>query len=67
MRIRCLFYQEEWRRRFEKEISFGLEVTQQTKNLIDPACKVWRDFGVQRSGRRWFTSEWANKVFYLKE
>ena len=46
---------------YKSNIFAKLEVLQQTTNLIDPACKVWSDFGVQRSGRRWFTSECANK------
>ena len=46
---------------YKSNIFKKLEEIQQTKNLIDPACNIWRDFGVQRSGRRWFTSECANK------
>ena len=34
-----------------------LVILQKTTDLIDPDCKVWQDFGVQRSGRRWFTTE----------
>jgi hypothetical protein len=46
---------------YKDNIFSKLEELQQTTNLIDPACNVWRDFGTQRSGRRWFTSECANK------
>ena len=46
---------------YKSNIFNKLEVIQQTTNLIDHACNIWRDFGVQRSGRRWFTSECANK------
>ena len=46
---------------YKPNIFTKLEVIQQTTSLIDPACKVWSDFGVQRSGRRWFTTECANK------
>ena len=30
---------------------------QSTTNLIDAECNVWEDFGVQRSGRRFFATE----------
>ena len=33
-----------------------LEKIQATTNLIDPECNVWDDYGVQRSGRRFFTT-----------
>ena len=29
---------------------------QATTTLIDPACDIWEDYGVQRSGRRFFTT-----------
>ena len=38
-----------------------LATIQQTTNLIDPDCKVWEDYGLQRSGRCFFTSECANQ------
>ena len=34
-----------------------LVTLQKTTELFDPDCKVWQDFGVQRSGQRWFTME----------
>jgi hypothetical protein len=46
---------------YKNNLFTKLEEIQQTTNLIDPACNVWRDFGTQRSGRRWFTTECANK------
>jgi len=34
-----------------------LEIIQTTTTLINPECNVWDDFGIQRSGRRMFTTE----------
>lgn len=34
-----------------------LEKIQQTTDLIDPDCDVWTAYGMQRSGRRYFTTE----------
>ena len=34
---------------------------QATTSLIDSDCNVWEDFGVQRSGRRFFTTEATKK------
>ena len=33
-----------------------LEEIQATTNLIDPDCDIWEDYGIQRSGRRFFTT-----------
>ena len=52
---------------YKNNIFSKLEEIQQTTNLIDPACNVWRDFGTHKSGRRWFTSECANKGFQKHE
>ncbi len=41
---------------FKSNIFEKLEVIQSTTTLIDPACNIWEDFGVQRSGRRFFTT-----------
>ena len=37
-----------------------LEVIQATTTLIDPDVDVWEEFGVQRSGRRFFTTHSTN-------
>jgi len=39
-----------------EDIASKLEVIQRTTKLIDPAVDVWNDYGVQRSGRRFFTT-----------
>jgi len=39
------------------DIGSKLEVIQRTTRLIDPAVDVWNDYGVQRSGRRFFTTQ----------
>ena len=46
---------------YKNDIFTKLEVLQETTHLIDDMCQVWKDYGQQRSGRRWFTSECANK------
>ena len=46
---------------YKNNIFTKLELLQETTNLIDDMCQVWKDFGQQRSGRRWFTTECANK------
>ena len=42
---------------YRNNIFRKLEIIQESSNLIDPECNVWEDFGVQRSGRRFFTTE----------
>ena len=42
---------------YRNNIFRKLEVIQETSSLIDPECNVWEDFGVQRSGQRFFTTE----------
>ena len=37
-----------------------LEIMQATTSLIDPGCEIWEDYGIQRSGRRFFTSHATN-------
>ncbi len=37
-----------------------LEIIQTTTGLIDPECNIWEDYGIQRSGRRFFTSHCTN-------
>ena len=37
-----------------------LETLQGTTTLIDPKCNIWDDYGVQRSGRRLFTTHCIN-------
>jgi len=44
---------------YREDIFTKLEKIQQETDLIDPECKVWEDYGVQRSGRRFFTTECA--------
>ena len=46
---------------YRDDIFTKLEYIQSTTNLIDPDCSVWDDYGVQRSGRRCFTSECQNQ------
>ena len=33
---------------------------QATTTLIDPGCSVWDEYGIQRSGRRFFTTRCTN-------
>lgn len=42
---------------YRKNIFSKLEEIQATTSLIDPACDIWEDYGVQRSGRRFFTTQ----------
>ncbi len=37
-----------------------LEIIQATTTLIDPGCSVWDEYGIQRSGRRFFTTRCTN-------
>ena len=41
---------------YRKNIFSKLEEIQATTSLIDPECNIWDDYGVQRSGRRFFTT-----------
>ena len=41
---------------FRDNIFSKLETIQATTSLIDPQCDIWEDYGVQRSGRRFFTT-----------
>ena len=41
---------------YQDTIFTKLEDIQNTNNLIDPGCNVWDEFGIQRSGRRCFTT-----------
>ena len=43
-----------------KLTSLKLEIIQATTSLIDPGCEIWEDYGIQRSGRRFFTSHATN-------
>ena len=45
---------------FRKDIFSRLEVIQATTTLIDPDVDVWDEYGVQRSGRRFFTTHFTN-------
>ena len=42
---------------YRDNIFAKLEKIQQETMLIDPDCDVWDDYGIQRSGRRFFTTE----------
>ena len=46
---------------YRTDIFTKLEKIQTTTNLIDEDCNVWDDYGVQRSGRRFFTTRCTNK------
>ena len=45
---------------YKENIFSKLEVIQATTTLIDPECNVWDDYGMQRSGRRFFTHHTIN-------
>jgi hypothetical protein len=45
---------------YQANIFRKLEVIQSTTDLIDADCKVWEDYGIQRSGRRFFTTRCTN-------
>ena len=45
---------------YRRDIFSRLEVIQATTTLIDPDVDVWEDYGVQRSGRRFFTTHCTN-------
>ncbi len=49
---------------YRNSIFTKLEVIQQTTTLIDPRCDVWDDYGVQRSGCRFFTCTILNAVLF---
>ena len=42
---------------YRKNIFSKLEEIQATTSLIDSECNIWEDYGVQRSGRRFFTTQ----------
>jgi len=42
---------------YRKNLFQKLEVIQSNTNLIDPEVSIWDDYGIQRSGRRMFTTE----------
>ena len=41
---------------YKENLFSKLETIQATTTLIDPDCKIWDEFGVQRSGRRFLTT-----------
>ncbi len=41
---------------YKHNIFSKLETIQSTTSLIDPECDIWDEYGVQRSGRRFFTT-----------
>lgn len=45
---------------YKDDIFKKLEVIQSTTTLIDQECDIWDDYGVQRSGRRFFTTHATN-------
>ena len=45
---------------FRHNIFTKLEIIQATTTLIDPDCDIWDEFGIQRSGRCFFTIHCTN-------
>ena len=45
---------------FRTNIFEKLEFIQSTTTLINPGCEIWEDYGVQHSGRRFFTTHTKN-------
>jgi hypothetical protein len=45
---------------YQDNIFRKLEIIQATTTLIDPGCSVWDEYGIQRSGRRFFTTRCTN-------
>jgi len=45
---------------YQDNIFRKLEIIQATTNLIDPGCSIWDEYGIQRSGRRFFTTRCTN-------
>jgi hypothetical protein len=45
---------------YQDNIFQKLEIIQSTTTLIDPGCSVWDEYGIQRSGRCFFTTRCTN-------
>jgi hypothetical protein len=45
---------------YQDNIFWKLEIIQATTSLIDPECSIWDEYGVQRSGWRFFTTRCSN-------
>jgi hypothetical protein len=45
---------------YQDNIFWKLEIVQATTTLFDPGCSVWDEYGIQRSGRRFFTTRCTN-------
>lgn len=45
---------------YQDNIFRKLEIIQATTTLIDPGCSIWDEYGIQRSGRRFFTTRCTN-------
>ena len=45
---------------YQDNIFRKLAIIQATTTLIDPGCSVWDEYGIQRSGRRFFTTRCTN-------
>ncbi len=45
---------------YQENIFQKLEIIQATTTLIDPGCSIWDEYGIQRSGRRFFTTRCTN-------
>jgi hypothetical protein len=45
---------------YQDNIFWKLEIIQATTSLIDPGCSIWEEYGVQRSGRHFFTTRCSN-------
>ncbi len=47
---------------YQDNIFRKLEIIQATTTLIDRGCSVWDEYGIQRSGRRFFTTWCTNMM-----
>ena len=45
---------------YQENIFHKLDIIQATTTLIDPGCSIWDEYGIQRSGRRFFTTRYTN-------
>jgi hypothetical protein len=45
---------------YQNNIFCKLEIIQARTSLIDPGCSIWDEYGIQRSGRRFFTTRCTN-------
>jgi hypothetical protein len=45
---------------YQDNIFWKLKIIRATTALIDPGCSIWDEYGIQRSGRRFFTTRCTN-------